>query len=71
MTDKIYMKPFSEYYDSSRAIVVRYSVLTLSRTGSNKIHPARETVQMKQALQVLHAISLYTQIKRHLFLLAK
>jgi hypothetical protein len=37
MTDKTHVKPFSEYYVSSRAIVVRYFVLTLSGTGSKKI----------------------------------
>ena len=38
MTDKTYMKPFSEYYVSSRATVVRYFVLlTLSGRGLKKI----------------------------------
>jgi len=37
MIDKTYMKPFSEFYGSSRARVVRYFALTLSGRGSKKI----------------------------------
>jgi hypothetical protein len=35
--DKTHMKPFSEYYVSIRATVVRYFVLTPSDRGSKKI----------------------------------
>ena len=43
MTDKTYMKPFSEYYVSSGAKVVRYFVSTLSGRGSKKIFQPERT----------------------------
>jgi hypothetical protein len=69
MMDKTYVKPFSEYYVSSRAIVVGDFVLTLSGRAQRKY--SSQTEQMKQALQLFHATALYTQIKRHLLLLDK
>jgi len=69
MNDKTYMKPFSEYYDSSCAIVVRYCVLTLSVRGSKKIFQPDRTNETGLASISCNFIT--DTNKRHLLLLAK